>query len=243
MTKLGSPAQKPEQSDGLGPSAAEVRAFLERNPDFLRQNPDLAAIVTAPERPRGDGIVDMQQFLVERLREENEVLKVTQQEMIENARSNMYHQTRVNEAVLTLMGAPSFAHLIHAITNDFAIILDMDVVSLSIENAELNMPGQELSGVQILAAGEIDRRIGKGKRFRLEQARPDDADLYGGLAGLVQSQALVRLIFSPETPQGILAFGSRKEDAFDESMGTDLLNFIGKSIEALVRQWLDLPAR
>jgi len=224
------------------PTADEVRRFLGRNPDFLHQNPDLAAVVARPERPRGDGVVDLQQFLVERLRDENGRLRAENDEMVATVRANMHNQARAHEAVLALMGAPSFAHLIHAITNDFAIILDVDVVTLSIENAAFKLEGQDTAGVQILADGSIDALVGPGRRFRMQGDIDGQRALFGAAAGLVRSQALVRLIFSPDTPQGLLAFGSRRPDAFDDSMGTDLLDFLGRSIEALVRQWLDLPS-
>ncbi|MCR9254507.1 MAG: DUF484 family protein [Alphaproteobacteria bacterium] len=238
----GRSSASPKGADGKTlPSDDEVRRFLEVNPDFLRENTDLAAIVAAPARPRGDGVVDMQQFLVERLRDENGRLKAVQQEMVENMRSNLHNQARAHKAVLALMGAPSFAHLIHAITNDFAIILDVDAVTLSVENAELKLAGQEGSGVQILAQGSIDALIGPGRRFRMHGDIVGERAVFGPAAEMVRSQALVRLTFSPETPKGLLAFGSRRVDAFDDSMGTDLLDFMGQSIEALTRQWLDLP--
>ena len=49
------------------PTARGVRSFLQQNPDFLVENPDLIEVIVAPKRDNGKGVVDMQSFMVERL--------------------------------------------------------------------------------------------------------------------------------------------------------------------------------
>ena len=48
-------------------SAAEVRGFLKSNPDFLAENAELLQILLPPTNQQGDNVLDMQQFMVERL--------------------------------------------------------------------------------------------------------------------------------------------------------------------------------
>ncbi len=69
-----------------------------------------------------------------------------------------------------------------------------------------------------------------------------DPAIYGPGAGLIQSEALLRLMISSRTPAGLVAFGSRDPDLFHDGQGTELIAFLGSVIERLLRSWLDLPA-
>jgi len=71
---------------------------------------------------------------------------------------------------------------------------------------------------------------------------PGDPELFGPGAGLVRSQALIRLQISSETPEGLLAFGSREPDMFHQGQGTELVCFLARVVERCIRSWLDLPA-
>jgi len=48
--------------------ADEVAAYLRRHPDFLVEHPELLGALTPPALQRGDSVVDMQHFMLQRLR-------------------------------------------------------------------------------------------------------------------------------------------------------------------------------
>ena len=48
--------------------AGAVADYLRRHPDFLAAHPDLIPALTPPELRRGEGVVDMQHFMLQRLR-------------------------------------------------------------------------------------------------------------------------------------------------------------------------------
>ena len=56
------------------PSAAQVIAYLRRHPDFLYRHPELLDIQAPPARHNNGSVVDLQHFMVERLR--NDVAKL-----------------------------------------------------------------------------------------------------------------------------------------------------------------------
>ena len=123
-------------------------------------------------------------------------------------------------------------------------MLDVDVVTLCAEARQGSaLPGQApTSGVFVLEPGSIDMLVGPGSRVRLGADMPPDPGVFGPAAGLVRSQALVRLSASRRAPAGLLAIGSRKADKFDAGHGTELLDFLARVLERLFRAWLDLPA-
>jgi uncharacterized protein YigA (DUF484 family) len=65
--------------------------------------------------------------------------------------------------------------------------------------------------------------------------------IYGGGATLVQSQILLRVDISMNTPPAILAFGSRDPNMFGKGQATDQILFLARVIERCFRHWLDLP--
>ena len=112
-----------------GPNAAQVLAFLRQNPSFLSDHEELLPILTPPAYQRGDNVADMQRFMLERLREELARIKGQQRLLISTSRSNLMSQNRIHAAVLTLISATSFEHLIQIVTSDLAVMLDIDAVT------------------------------------------------------------------------------------------------------------------
>jgi uncharacterized protein len=68
---------------------------------------------------------------------------------------------------------------------------------------------------------------------------PGDAVLFGGAAGLVRSQALLRVAFGRGAPVGLLCIGARRTGRFHPGLGTELLNFLARVLGVAVAQWLN----
>ena len=66
-----------------------------------------------------------------------------------------------------------------------------------------------------------------------------DPALFGEAAGLVRSQALLRLSFSRSAPLGLMCIGTRTADTFQPGLGTELLTFLARTLEITIAQWLD----
>lgn len=222
-------------------TAEDVAAYLRSHPDFLAQNTDLVHHLTPPSVDRGRGVVDLQAFMVERLRGEVGRLKDQQRELIGTTRANLNSQSRIHAAVLFLLDAQSFEQLIQTITTDLAVLLDLDVACLVVESNGTDIPHVHKSGVRVVEPGTIRRWIGRRDVVLNEDIRGSE-EVFGPAAGLVRSEALIRLQISSETPDGILAFGSREPDMFHPGQGTELVVFLARVVERIIRAWLDLPA-
>ena len=233
------PGQTHTVPDRLTPE--EVCAYLREHPDFLVQHADLVGHLTPPSFDRGRGVVDLQAFMVERLRGDIRQLKDQQRELVTTTRANMNSQNRIHAAVLFLLDAQNFEQLIQTIATDLAVLLDLDVACLVVESNGLDIPHVHRSGVRVVEPGRIDEWLGT-RDVALRSDVHGDPELYGPGAGLVRSEALIRLQISSETPQGLLAFGSREPDMFHDGQGTELIGFLARVVERCIRSWLDLPA-
>ncbi|HSK39297.1 MAG TPA: DUF484 family protein [Arenibaculum sp.] len=220
--------------------AEEVAAYLRDHPDFLAQNADLVQHLTPPEMSRGEGVADFQYFMVERLRHDVERLKEQQRELISTTRVNLNNQSRVHAAALFLLDARSFEQLIQTVTTELAVLLDLDVACLVVESNGQDIPHVHASGVRVVEEGLVGRVLGK-RDILLRGAVDGDPAVYGAAAGLVHSEALIRIHVSNDTPPGLLAFGSRNPDMFHPGQATDLVCFLARVVERCIRAWLELP--
>lgn len=222
-----------------------VAGYLRRHPDFLAEHPALLDVLAPPARSEvaeaGRGVVDLQQAMVLRWRAEAERMRGTCDELIANGRANQAVQGRVHQAVLALLAARSFEHLMETIGTDLPILLDLDAVFLCVERSDGAAPPVRLLGVRSLAPGSVAELLGPSHAVALRSHQPGEAVLFGPAAGIVASDALLRLEVSAATPPALLALGSRDPEHFAEGQGTELLQFLARSLEHLIRAWLELP--
>ncbi len=220
-------------------TAADVLEFLKKNPKFLQQNPQAVDFLTPPKS--GDRKVkDFMSFMVERLKQDKEKVVTTARTLVENARSNMNNQTRIQNVILRLLEASTFEEFIHVITMDMAAMLDTDICVLVVESDGTDIPHIHTSGIRMVPAGTIDKWMA-GKNALLQDNISGIEVIYGGAYTLVQSQALLRVDISMDTPPAILAFGSRDPLAFEEGQATEQISFLARVVERQFRAWLNIP--
>ena len=220
--------------------AEDVIDWLRQHPLFLQQHPDAVGLLHPPKaQGYGKGVADFQHYMVQRLRADRDEVLETARDIVETSRANQNNQARFHSAILMLLDAQNFEEFIRTITIDFAAILNVDIVSIVVETDGQAIPHIDLAGVRAAKAGTIDLLM--KKKLTLLEANIDGFEMiYGGGAGLVRSQALLRLNVAAGSPPILLAFGSREAQMFEDGQGVELLSFLGGVIERCFRAWLDL---
>ena len=226
-------------SDSIDDEA--VAAYLQRHPDFLTRNPGVIEALTPPARHSGDGVLDMQNFMLDRLRGEIENLRDCAVELIETSRTNQSRQNRTHASVLALMGTSDIEHMLRILGDDLPLLLDVDAVAVGFEPALPPLPQLALPDIHRLPEGTVDGFIGDGRDVSLLREMNDDGTIFGASAGLVASAALARLRRGRVVPVGLLAFGSRGSGAFHPGLGTELVEFLARVVERCIHKWLDGP--
>ncbi len=224
-------------------SGQDVAAYLRRHPDFFRHYPALLEDLQAPDCKRGDGVVDLPSFMVERLRDSMEEMTKARDDLLATGRNNQAIQNRIHQAILALLNARSFEQFIETITTDLAVIMDVDLVTIGVERTETGAAVRPSSGIYRLEEGVLEALTGGANGgILLRDNIEGDVAIFGAGAGLVSSDALLRLNIAPNAPGALLAFGSRQPDQFHAGQGTELLNFLARVLECCFRAWLELPA-
>jgi uncharacterized protein YigA (DUF484 family) len=241
------PHDQPRPVPNAGPAAAganeigprEVVSFLRQNPDFLDRHPDVLRWLRAPARDIGDGVLDFQHFMLERLRRDYARLQDERRNLIATSRGNLASQCRVHKAVLAMLRASSFENLLQIVTTDLAVLIDVDIITLGVESAASRTSRLPLNGIHLLQSGTIDKLLGPNRDWLLCNDIHGDPALFGEAAGLVRSQALLRLAFGRSAPVGLMCIGTRNPDTFQPGLGTELLSFLARTLEISIAQWLD----
>ena len=205
-------ATKPGAPEPADPTAKQVAAYLRAHPDFLRSLCSLAELSrTAKEH----------------------------NELIDAGRNNQHSQSRIHATVLCLLSARSLDHLLELMATDLVGLLDIDAVALCLET-DSAAPATS-HGIRILPAGTIAKVVQGERSVTLRDNVPGDRRIFGEAAGLVRSDALLRLKVRENAPVALLALGSREPRRFYPGQGTELLAFLAHVMEHCICTWLDLP--
>ncbi len=223
-------------------TAESVADYLRAHPDFLAQKPDLLTVLTPPQFHHGDGVVDLQGFMLTRLRGEVARLQTRERTMLAAAESNVNIQSQVHHATRALLGARSFKHLIRVINEDLPEMLEVEAIVLCVETDEKLSGKTGDAGVVTIKPGTIERLLEPDTDIVLCPDTPGEKAIFGKAAEQVQSAAMLRLGIGSKAPSALLALGSRAPDGFDPHQGTELLDFLGQVVEHCIRRWLSQPA-
>lgn len=214
------------------PSTEAVLRFLQENPGFLAQYPELLS----PAEETEGNVVDFQQLMVQKLRRDKKNVEERHRMLIDNARSNMTIQSRIHAAILRLMEADTLEEMAESITGELPLMLEVDAVTLVLETSAV-LPKSLTTQIRIVDPGMVDQWLGDRDSL-LEANVPGDPRLFGPAARLVKSQALLRLNIAQNQPDGMLVFGSRDPLLFTDGLGTELVGFLADAAERLVRRFL-----
>ena len=218
----------------------DILDYLKDNPDFSRRNPDIFDLLTPPSLKKEKGVADFQSYMIQRLKADKEEVMQTTKELVETSRANMNNQQRIHKAVLRLLEARNFDDFIRTITMDLSTLLNVDITTFVVESNGHDIPHVHTSGIRVIPGGTVDNWMEK-KNILLQDNISGIEPIYGGGATLVQSQILLRVDISMDTPPAILAFGSRDPNMFHDGQATDQILFLARVIERSFRHWLDLP--
>jgi uncharacterized protein YigA (DUF484 family) len=219
----------------------DIIAYLRRHPDFLDHHPEALRLLRAPTREIGEDVVDFQHFQIERLRRELARVNLEHRTLIAASRGNLASQSRVHKALIAILGAPSFEQLLQTVTTDLAVLLDVDIVTVGVESTAAPVGRLSLHGIRLLKAGAVDALLGPERGALLRVDGTGEVALFGAAAGLVRSQALLRLTFGRGAPAGLLCIGTRLPGRFHPGLGTEGLSFLARALGITITQWLNPP--
>ena len=216
------------------PTAETVSAWLRRHPEFLKENPEVLTFLTPPEFKRGERILDMQHFMLERMRDDLTNLRRHEKQLLSAVEGNAAGQSKVHQAVIAVVGAEDIQALNAVIRTKLPAMLDIEAVAMCIEDTG----ALALAGATAIGDGGIANLMGPKRRVLLQGRTSGETFVFGDAAERVKSVAYLRLRAGKNAPDMLLALGSGREDGFDKDQATDLISFLADVLEARLKQCL-----
>jgi hypothetical protein len=213
----------------------DVADYLRRNPDFLKDFPDLAMNL---EMPREHGpAASLASYQLDVLRGKNRTLERRLAELIEIASSNEQLVVQVHSLTMGLLRADSLLdslrNVVAGLTEDF----ETDLVRVVLLGEFDDLPSAawlrvESGGIEAMPAFTefFDRKDPMVGRLATDKL----FYLFGKEAESVQSAALMRA-----GSLGMLAVGSEDPNRFHPGMGTMFLKLIGESVNTTIQRYAD----
>jgi len=211
------------------PEPEAVRAFLEENPEFLRDDQALMELLGV--KPSAANIIDFGPAALSRAAQAHRKESSARQRLEATARANFQAQRQTHLAVLELMASRNWSELAARLDSLAQARFGLIAAVLALEGPE-RVP----AGWRALAEGQVDLVMGPGVPARLGLL-PTALGLFGEMADEIGSLVLIRLsLWAPARP-GILAFGAGDAETFSPDMGHDLIDFLARVVERTAERW------
>lgn len=181
-------------------------------------------------------VIQFEERAVARLREQLGAAEEANQDLIAYARGHSGAVASIHSAVLAAMEAASVEALLNIVTQEWPLILGIDSVALALVVGERGFRADG-NGIERVEARLLQRLLNEAAAVEMrtvERGHP----LFGPASDLIRAEALVRIEPQPPLPSGLLALGQRAELSLDVRHGSELLLFLGGSLEAMIRRLL-----
>lgn len=215
-------------------TAELVSAWLRRHPDFLQENTEVLTFLTPPEFKRGERILDMQRFMLDKVQKELAGLRRREKQLLQAVEGNAVGQSKIHQAVAAIVRVTDIHTLNSLIRTKLPTLLGLEAAVLCIEdNGAL-----ALAGATAIGAGGITNLLGPKQRVLLQGQTTGQALIFSDDADRVKSVAYLRLRTGRNSPEMLLALGSGRDDGFDPDQATDLILFFAEILETRLKQCL-----
>ena len=181
-------------------------------------------------------VIPFEERAVAQLQQKLGAAQEANQDLIAFARGHSGAAVSIHEAVLAAMEADGLDALIHVITQEWPLILGLDAVALALivngggfradANGVHHVEPQLVERAMTASNGVTMRNVGQGH------------PLFGPASSLIRSEALIRIDAEAPLPAGLLVLGQRSSQALEGRHGSELMQFLGRSIAAIMRRWL-----
>jgi len=207
--------------------AEAMRAMIRAHRDLLREDPELLADLGL--RLDVANLVDFGPVALSRVTAAHERESSERKRLEAISAANFAAQAQTHAAVVDMMDSHDLADLACRVD-------DLARQRFGLTAGVIAVEGAASDGWRALARGQVDLILGFGLRARMGHA-PTALGLFGDLAPMIGSVALVRLNLWSPARQGVLAFGAADPQAFAPDMGADLVAFLARVVERTAQRW------
>ena len=238
-------------TDNSDKTIGTLRDMIIADPGSVLNDIEVVKALAAAENINlGDNVIDARSVALKTLMARLERFREAKEQVVEVSRRNHSSAMQTHDAVLALLDAGNFGAYCRTVAGPATELLEVLRIKLILEDG--SAPGLNSERLRVGRARGLISRVPRGYIAEYAGAQDDGTDngivlrevrsgeqaVYGNVASVVRSEALIRIFDGRLRRQSILAFGSRKPDQFHVEMGTDLIKFFSEAFSRITLRWL-----
>ncbi|UTW45157.1 DUF484 family protein [bacterium SCSIO 12696] len=214
---------------------ATIKAYLQNNPGFFENHPDLLELIQLPhESGRAVSLVERQ---VAVLRERNMEMRQRLNNLLEAARTNDKLFEKTKRLVLNLLDSRDINSLVDTLYESLGNDYQLQYFSLVLLTDTTRLPDNP---AKVVGLEEAENQVGtllRSNRAICGVLRQEELHfLFGNKAGEIGSVAAVPLTRGQS--YGILAIGNSDPNYYRSSMGTLFLSYIAEVLNRILPKFI-----
>ena len=180
-------------------------------------------------------VIQFEQSAVASLRERLGEAESARADLAAFARGHSGAVATIHSAVSAALAADSFDELTTVVIHDWPAMLDIDCVALAllVGDQGFRIDRHGVSRCEPALVARAAAGVGEVALRSVERGHP----LFGSVASDVRAEALVALDGVAPFPRGLLLLGQSDAAADASDQGSQLLQFLGTSLGAMLRRW------
>ncbi len=210
-------------------AASHIDRFVAEHGERLRGDPGLLAALGL--RLDIANIIDFGPIALSRVTAAHARESGERKRLEAMARANFAAQAQTHAGVIDLLEARNHADLARRVDDMARLRFGLAAGVVALEG-----PGQAPPGWAPLVEGQVDLILGPRRLARMGVV-PTALGLFGALAPVIGSVAMVRLAIWQPARQGVVAFAALDSEAFTDDMGEELVSFLARVLERTAERW------
>lgn len=206
-----------------------VKAHMRANADLLREDAEL--LTDLGLRVDVANVVDFGPVALSRVTAAHRREAGERKRLEAVAQANYEAQAQTHAAVIDLLESRNLADLARRMDELARLRFGLATGVVALEG-----PGDTPPGWTALVDGQVDLILGPCKLARMGHL-PTALGLFGDLAPVIGSVAVVRLAIWQPARQGVMAFAATDGEAFAADMGVELTAFLARVVERTAERW------
>ncbi len=180
-------------------------------------------------------VIQFEERAVATLRERLGEAELARADLAAFARGHSGAVAAIHSAVIAAMEADSFDELAAIVTGDWPAMLGLDCVAMALLIGEqgFRVDAHGVSRCEALLISRAASGVGDVALRSVERGHP----LFGQATEWIRSEALVAIDADAPFPRGLLLLGQAGAAAEVSDEGSQLLQFLGASLSAMLRRW------
>lgn len=180
-------------------------------------------------------VVQFEERAVAALRERLGEAESARADLAAFARGHSGAVATIHSAVVAVLEARDFDELSAIVTREWPDLLGLDCVAMALLVGEegFRIDAQGVSRCEPALIARAMALVGEVSLRSVERGHP----LFGHLAAIVRAEAIVALEAPAPFPRGLLLLGQGGSVAAGSDQGSQLLQFLGAALGAMLRRW------